>query len=201
MKTVETILYQLTDTKAIMGELKETLLKLDACYPEEEAKFLAASAVLEKEVGNTINPTSMEYLAAMAQKVSSDLIYMGWQGFRFNQDCFTNPANALLLEEDFESIHRERNAAMLPVSQQAQRTIRAFYAALPEKKQELTSDIVSYYAYLQTVGYKIAHYFGFLLANRFLSFVTPGYTSNPAATSRYTRKIQDYLHMDTRLIN
>lgn len=198
MKTVESILAQMTDTKAIMQTLKETLLELDPCYAEEAAAFLSASAALEREVGDTTTPSAMEYLAAMEQKMVSNLIYVGWLGFHFNLDCFTNPINTLLLERDFEEIHRERRMSTLPVSQQAQRTIDAFYAALPKDRQDLMSEIIGFYTYLQTVGYKLAHYFGFLLANRFLCYVIPGYTSDAVTTNRYSNALHHYLHMDIR---
>lgn len=73
MKTVETILAQMTDTKAIMQTLKETLLELDPCYAEEAAAFLSASAAQEREVGDTTTPSAIEYLAAMEQKMASNL--------------------------------------------------------------------------------------------------------------------------------
>lgn len=162
-----------------------------------KAKFLLASAALKKEVGNATTPSTKEYLTAMEQKMVSDLIYVGWLGVQFNLDCFTNPINAMRLERDFEGIHREGRMSTLPMAQQAQRIIDDYNAVLPAHKRYFTSDIIGFYTYLQTMGYKLAHYFGFQLANWFLRFVIPGYACDVVATSLYTNALRRYLDIDT----
>lgn len=196
MKTVDTVIHQLTDPTILLCEVRETLRTLDPDYPEEEKQFLQAAAKLEQEVGLS----AKEYLAALEQEFTSDIIFVGWQGFKLNMDCFTNPVNKLLLREDFEDLHLEHRMPTLPVAQSARRTINTFLDALPPEKHHLTSGITSYYSYLQTTAYKLAHYFGFRLADQFLPFVVPGYISDPLLTDQYTQELQNFLKTDLSVL-
>lgn len=192
MKTVDTVIHQLTNPTIILREVRETLRTLDPDYPEEENQFLQAAAELEREIG----PSTKEYLDALEQEFTSDIIFVGWQGFKLNMDCFTNPVNKLLLREDFEDLHLEHRMPTLPVAQSARRTIDAFLDTLPPEKHHLTAGITSYYSYLQTTAYKLIHYFSFCLADRFLPFVVPGYISDPLLTDQYTLELRAFLQTD-----
>ena len=92
----------------------------------------------------------------------------------------------------------------LPQVQQAAKTINAFHNVLrsfPEEKRNLTEGITSYISYLETVGYKLAHYFGFIFADQFLGHVIPGYRSDMTTTMQYERELEDYLELDLRKLN
>lgn len=190
MKTVNTIIHRLTDPTILLREVRETLRTLDPDYPEEEKQFRQAAAELEQKIG----PNAKEYLAALEQEFASDILFVGWQGFKLNWDCFNNPVNKLLLREDFEDLHLEYRMPTLPMAQAARHTINAFLDALPPEKRHLTTGITSYYSYLQTTAYKLAHYFGFCLADQFLPFVIPGYVRDPLLTDQYTRDLQRFLN-------
>ena len=196
MKTVDTVIHQLTDPTTLLHEVREILRTLDPDYPEEEKQFLQAAAVLEQEVGLS----TKEYLSALEQEFTSDILFVGWQGFKLNLDCFTNPVNKLLLREDFEDLHLEHRMSTLPMAQSARRTINTFLNTLPLEKHHLISGITSYYSYLQTTAYKLIHYFSFCLADRFLPFVVPGYISDPLLTDQYTRELQDFLKADVSML-
>lgn len=189
MKTVDTVIHQLTDPTIILREVRETLRILDPDYPEEEKQFLQAAAELEQELGTS----TKEYLTALEQEITSDIIFVGWQGFKLNLDCFTNPVNKLLLREDFEDLHLEYRMPTLPMARSARRTINAFLDTLPPEKYHLTTGITSYYSYLQTTAYKLAHYFGFRLADQFLNYVIPGYTSDLLLTDQYAWEMRSFL--------
>lgn len=196
MKTVNTLIRQLTDPTAILREVREILRTLDPDYPEEEKQFLQAAAELEREIG----PGAKEYLAALEQEFASDILFVGWQGFKLNLDCFTNPVNKLRLREDFEDLHLEYRMPTLPMAQAASRTIDAFMKSLPQEKHHLTTGITSYYSYLQTTAYKLVHYFGFCLADRFLPFVVPGYISDPLLADQYLWTIRSFLQNDVSVL-
>lgn len=196
MLTVKTVMTQLTDPAILLREVKETLRTLDPDYPEEEKQFLQAAAELEQEIG----PGAKECLTALEQEFASDIIFVGWQGFKLNLDCFTNPVNKLLLREDFEDMHMEHRMPTLPMAQAAKRTIDAFLGPLPPEKHHLVSGITSYYSYLQTTAYKFAHYFGFRLADQFLYYVVPGYISDPLLSEQYSWEIQQFLNTDLTII-
>lgn len=196
MITVKTAMTQLTDPAILLREVKETLRTLDPEYPEEEKQFLQAAAALEQEVG----PGAGEYLAVLEQEIASDIIFAGWLGFKLNLDCFTNPVNKLLLREDFEDLLLEHRMPTLPMAQEARRTIDAFMDTLPSEKRHLTAGITSYYSYLQTTAYKLAHYFGFRLADQFLYYVVPGYTSDPLLAEQYTWELRNFLKTDVSVL-
>lgn len=196
MKTVQTILGQLTDPKTIMAEIRETLRTIDPEFFDTEVKYLAAASNLEKELGNSITPSVSEFLAAEEEEFVSEIIYIGWQGFQLNMDIFHAPINAIMLRGDYEELHRERRLGTLPMAEKARDTINAFYEMMRENyrdKLDLTEDITGFYSYLQTSGYKIAHYFGFRLADLFLPYVIPGYVDDSVNTGYYRRTLQEYL--------
>lgn len=196
MKIVCDVLAQTTDPQRILNDLKKALRKTDPPFSDEEEKYIQASAALTEYTGFLTAPSVHDYLAAEDQKIAAELVYAGWLGFQFNLDCFNNPINALMLRQDFEDLHRERRMHTLPAVQDATLTIDAFYRVLPEDLRELTAGITSYYAYLQTVGYKLAHYFGFIYANQFLYYVLPGYSADDVITLEYRRNLSEFLHID-----
>lgn len=55
--------------------------------------------------------------------------------------------------------------------------------------QEALAELVnlSPHAYLETVGFKLAHLWGFLWGNAFFPEVVPGYTPDTALTARYVQ--------------
>lgn len=128
-----------------------------------------------------------------------ELIYIGWQGFQLNLEIFKNPVNALLLQGDYEDLNLERRLETLPTAKKARAVQCAFHEAMqdmPDEAKDLTDGVEEFYTYLETAGYKIAHYFGFRLADRFLTFVVPGYISDQVNTLQYSGGLQRYLKID-----
>lgn len=204
MKTVQTILQQLTEPKTILQELRETLRIIDPKFFDTEVKYLAAASNLEKELGGSITPSVSEFLAAKEQEFTAEIIYIGWQGFQLNIDIFNAPINALMLRGDYEELHRERRLGTLPMARKSRETINAFYEVMREKygdKMDLTDDITSFYSYLETTGYKLVHYFGFRLADQFLPYVIPGYTDDSVNTMYYQSDLKKYLGIDVERVD
>ena len=203
MKSISDMYKQLTDPKAFMNQLREVLRIIDPEFFEEEVKFLAASANLEKELGGATTPSVSDFLAAEEASFVASAIYIGWLGFQLNIDIYNKPINALMLKGDYEDLHRERRLGTLPEVRKANNTIEAFYAYMREnlsEKMDLTEDITSYYSYLETAAYKIIHYAGFRFADHFLYHVIPGYTSDSVNTMRYSSDLQKYLNVNMDLL-
>lgn len=199
MKTIEMMLHQMTDANSIIHDLRDTLRTLDPQFPDAEQSFSKAVVALEHELGDKISPTAGEYLAAMEEALAMELIYIGWQGFQLNLEIFKNPVNALLLQRDYEDLNLERRLETLPTAKKAREVQRVFHAAmqdLPDEVKNLTDGVTEFYSYLETAGYKIAHYFGFRLADRFLPFVVPGYISDQVNTLQYSGGLRRYLQID-----
>ena len=202
MKRINDVLHQLTDSATIMEELKETLREIDPGFRAEEERYEAARGFLVEKIGDSVTPSASDYLAAMEAECAAALVYIGWQGFRLNLDIFEHPINALLLRGDFEDLHRERRLLTVPGVEKYNRIAAAFQEALLEQfgDQELTDGISSFYTYLETTGYKLAHYFGFRLADGFLRHVIPGYTDDSVNTTLYKMALHDALGFDPDLM-
>ena len=204
MYTVKSTMTQLTDPEVVLQNVSETLRKIDPSFTEEERQYFRAVDALESAVGNSVSPSASEYISAVEQEVCAELIYVAWLGFQQNLECFQNPVNTMFLKMDYEDFHRERRMHTLPAVQDAHKTINAFHDAmrsLPAAQQELTQGITSYISYLETTGYKLAHYFGFILADRFLSHVVPGYCSDTVTTMQYAWDLRNFLKLDLELLN
>ena len=199
MKTIEMMLRQMTDASSIIQDLRDTLRTIDPQFPAAEQSFNNAVAALEQSLGDAITPTVSEYLAAKEEVLAMELIYIGWQGFQLNLEIFKNPVNALLLQGDYEDLNLERRLETLPTAKKARAVQCAFHEAMqdmPDEAKDLTDGVEEFYTYLETAGYKIAHYFGFRLADRFLPFVVPGYISDQVNTLQYSGGLQRYLKID-----
>ena len=199
MKTIEMMLHQMTDASSIIQDLRDTLRTIDPQFPAAEQSFNNAVGALEQSLGDAITPTVSEYLAAKEEVLAMELIYIGWQGFQLNLEIFKNPVNALLLQGDYEDLNLERRLETLPTAKKARAVLCAFHEAMqdmPDEAKDLTDGVEEFYTYLETAGYKIAHYFGFRLADRFLPFVVPGYISDQVNTLQYSGGLQRYLKID-----
>lgn len=186
MITIESFFNQITDPQQILASIKKLLAAVNPQFALEEQKYKQASKILLESVGS-IHPSAEEYLAALEERYGYELLYIGWQGFQYNLDCFNAPVNAMMLNGDFEDLHRERRLHTLASTQQANLTINAFHTALKENSLlDLTDAISSFYTTIETEGYKVAHYFGFLFADRFLPLVVPGYTPDSVLTNTYS---------------
>lgn len=199
MKMVEATACQITDPKAIMSRMQEIIKAADPNFSEEEEKYRSAAAALEQAVDKSLSPSVDAYLAAQEEAFADKILCIAWQGFQLNLDIFNDPARAVALEADDEDLHRERRLGNLTKLYRAKQTIGAFLTAareFPQEQQELLDGITGFYAYLETVGYKLAHYFGFRLADRVLPYMVPGYTSDPVIDFRYSERLRYSLGLD-----
>ena len=203
MFTVKSVMTQLTDPELILQRMSDTLRKIDPKFVNEEQKYFCAVDALKEVIGDTVSPSASEYIAAREQQICAELIYVAWLGFQQNLECFQNPINTMFLKMDYEDFHRERRMHTLPEVQKALEIRNAFYEVLrtlPEEKRKITEGITEYMSYLETTGYKLAHYFGFILADQFLHHVVPGYVSDSVATMQYRWDLQKYLQLDLKVL-
>lgn len=184
----------MTDTNSIMRSLRGALIQIDPEFPEMEKEFTASSEALENAMGTQ---AVRQYLDAREEFFARALIFIGWQGFRHGLDTSRESIGSSF--PDYEELHRERCLGALSSTEKARKTLESFIELLRQQPEEigaLTWGINAFYAYLETVGYKLAHYFGFRLAGQFLPYVIPGYTEDQVSAIRYKRDLEDYLHID-----
>ena len=166
MKITETILAQLTDTDVLLESVCQSIAEVDPNYAEEMAIYEQAVQVLLQAV-----PNGEIYLQARRQEFASDICFALWQGFTWAMDCHRDPVYKLMAQLDFEELCQESKMHTLPAAQKAQMEARAFAQSLPEDKHLLLDPIIDHFAYLETYGYKLAHFTGIEMAHRLLPHV------------------------------
>ena len=199
MNTSRTIFASLTEPQHVFPKIMEALSQIDPSFDAEHQQYITAVNTLKEKLNEATELSYSEFLAAKESEFCSEVIYAAWLGFHQNYNCYKNPVAAQFLNLDFEDIYREDSFGMLPAVIQACKTINKFYAevnSIAVDEDDPTEGITEFYAYLETVVFKLAHYWGFIFADRFLETVVPGYTRNPAIILRYRRMLEDYLGYD-----
>lgn len=175
---------KLLDPLTMFNAMKETLRQIDPQYADEEAAFHAGIQALRNALPAD-NPVSLdEYLEEEERDMAECLLYLFWKGVKQNYDCFVNPVNKTFLKMDYEDIHQESLMHHFLPSEFNDLGTK-FAQSLPADMNDMTAPIISYYTYLQTVAYKLAHYYGFRFGDGFLAKVVPGYYSDSSTTIIY----------------
>ena len=196
MRTIKTVLDQLTNPSALYEDLLETLKEIDPSFHAEEQQFQEAVTSLKSTMTDAEANGLDTYLAAAQEEVAATMIYTGWLGFQLNLDCWKNPINKLMLDQDYEEITQERSFESMPNIKQARLKAEAAARGIRDDHKELLLDIGSYFSYLHTVAPKLAHLFGFRLADEFLYHVVPGYFHDQILTVQYARTLEGYLELN-----
>ena len=171
---------QCTETsKQLLQELKTTLAQVDPAYAEEQLAYDQAAAQLSDHT----------FAEALETQFAAKLLYVTWQGFCWNLDCYRNPVNKLRLHTDYEELHGEYHFPALPQVRATEETIHAAIQRFTPAQQELARQMEDYYAYLETVGFKLGHLWGFQRGNAFFPMVIPGFTPDTAFAIKYARMV------------
>lgn len=173
-------LTQCTETdKQFLQELKTTLAQVDPAYAEEQLAYDQAAAQLSDHT----------FAEALETQFAAKLLYVTWQGFCWNLDCYRNPVNKLRLHTDYEELHGEYHFPALPQVRATEETIHAAIQRFTPAQQELARQMEDYYAYLETVGFNLGHLWGFQRGNAFFPMVIPGFTPDTAFAIKYARMV------------
>ena len=169
----KTIMDQLTG-QALTNSLIVFLEQHCEDFPEIRKKY--QEAIAQTEEGKKL-------AEAIDAQTASDLLFSAVLGLKANLDHFRDPIARTFLEVDPEIYLRESVAHSLPQYIEAQKIRDA---------AEYDDDITAYTTYLENVGPKLAHYFGYLLGDELLPRVIPGYQPDPILTIRYQAWVQEY---------
>lgn len=169
----------------LLQQLKSTLAQYAPDYADEAQQYEQAKNSL---------PDST-YSNALEAQFAAKLLYIAYQGFRWNLDCFQEPVNKLRINTDYEDLHQEQQLSHLPDVVRLENLIHAACENLSPEQREAAAQIGDYYAYLETVGFKLVHYWGFLWGNIFYPQTIPGYIPDTTFTSQYAHMIERDLGM------
>lgn len=192
MLTLKTILDQFSD-KEIYDSLIQMMENHFQDFPEVQQKYLRAMDALQKDLGEASITKEKE---AIRREIASTLFFSGWLGLQANLDYYLDPVAGNFLNTEPEIYLREKAARKLPEYEAAQETRKQFYAGLTDKQRLIYEDVTEYICYLETVGPKLAHYYGYLLGNSMLHRVVPGYQPDMAFTLRYAMMLENYFGAD-----
>ena len=173
MIDVKTTMEQLTG-QTLTNSLIEFLEQHCEDFPEIREKY--QEAIVQAEEGKKL-------AEAIDAQIASGLLFSAALGLKANLDHFRDPIARTFLEVDPEIYLRESVAHSLPQYIEAQKIRDA---------AEYDDDITAYTTYLETVGPKLAHYFGYLLGDDLLPRVFPGYQPDSILTIRYQAWVQEY---------
>lgn len=186
MNTIESILTLLT-SDALVADVKAVLREQDPEYPSVETAFQEAVCALASKIGKE---EAEKLLASKERQILSDLVYTAYLGFQANLANFHNPMASQFTKLDYDVFLREHIMQTLPCRAAAEKTIAAFRETYTDALSEYEDAIQDYYIYLEVAGPKLAHFWGYAFANRFLPWVEPGYVSDGAQTSIYALELQ-----------
>lgn len=191
---IEKMFTQFNTPEALLNAMRETLKTIHPQYEREISSYKEGLHVLRE----ALDEYQLKLLDAAIEEdernLASHLFYLFWKGVQQNYACYKNPVNRYFLKMDFEEFHQESlMTAYFP--NKYDDAGRTFVMSLPENLRVLTDPIYSYYAYWQTTGYKLAHYYGFIYADSFLPQIIPGYHPDLVATITYNAILCDYLSL------
>lgn len=196
MITVKESVSAITDHKTIMMVAREILREIDPEYPEEESSVLSGIQAFKNALTPEEQATLDELLVLEEKRMAANFLFLIWRGIIQNLRCFQDPTEKAFLNQDYEDIHDESIMEGMPANEKYWRLCSDFHHSITNEQHELSAPITSYYCYLATSAYKIAHYFGFKLADSLLYYLVPGYAPDPAVTLAYRTDIATYLNVD-----
>lgn len=192
MVTMQTVLDQLAG-REIVESLIGVMAENFEDFAVDQKRFNDAIGVLQDELGDDVAPSVKDVIAAIERQTASNLIFSGFLGLKANLDNFIDPVSRNFLDVDFETYLRDNTARRLPEYERAQEVRDKFYSLLSPAQKEIYEDVTEYVSHLETVGPKLAHYYGYLLGNEILYHIIPGYHSDVVLTMRYCTKLEEYL--------
>lgn len=184
MKKINETVSKMLDFSTVMEELTAVLAETEPHFPDERHAFSQAAKSLVDELGEP----AQKFLAAKKSEFCIEALCLCWSGFLLNYQCFQDPIHGLMLDCDFEVLHQENRLRSIPALRRFSQDAAALSALLPAESA-LLQPITEYYSYLQTYGYKLAHYYGFRLADRLLPYLVPGYIPNELLAWKYKSKM------------
>lgn len=191
MKTMEMIMEQLTG-RHILEEMAEQFRQHDESFREEEALRNKAVAALRAALPADFSPSLDEYISAHERDVLVRIVYAGYHGFQINLANFNEPYGVDFTRMESFDIVKEHIIGNLPANDHTYQVIEAFYKALPEELREYHTHISEYYTNFECAGPKLAHYAGYVIANKLLYWIQPGYQMDPVQTIQYESDITEY---------
>ena len=179
--------------KEMVSSLAEVMVSNFEDFAADQARYKETLSWLEQKLPKGTAPSVEKLVNAIDQQIGSTILFSYFLGLKANWDHYIDPIARTFLDVDAETYLREDMSKSLPDYQNALRVQERFYAALTPVQQERYEDITAYICHLETVGPKLAHYYGYLLGNQLFSHIIPGYSEDTQLTLTYKHMLEYYL--------
>lgn len=183
--------------KEIVASLVEVMAENFEDFAADQVRFNETISWFETELEKGTSPSVTEVVDAIDQRIGSMVLLSCFLGLKANWDHFIDPIGRTFLDVDAETYLREDMAKRLPDYQNAECVQEQFYAALSQAQQDRYEDITAYISHLETVGPKLAHYYGYLLGDQLFPHIVPGYGTDVHLTLQYRIMLENYLGINT----
>lgn len=197
----ENALFPKISYKEIVTKLEDVLATNSEEFTADQARFDETISLLKTELERDTSPSVADLVDAIYQQIGSTLLFSCCLGLKDNLAHFIDPVSRTFLDVDPEMYLRENIARQLPDHLQAQHVQEQFYRKLsPKQKEKYDDGITTYICHLETVGPKLAHYYGYLLGNQLFPHVITGYVSDTQLLIQYRYMLETYLGINIEIV-
>ena len=179
--------------KEIVDSLVEVMAANFEDFAADQARFKETISWFEKQLAQNSSPSVAEVVDSIDQQVGSMMVFSYFLGLKANWDHFIDPIGRTFLDVDAETYLREDVAKRLPDYRNAECVQEQFYASLSPAQQDRYEDITAYICHLETVGPKLAHYYGYMLGDQLFPRIIPGYGADAQLNLQYRHMLENYL--------
>ncbi len=179
----------------LIEELKRYLSERCNDYTEAEKQYLKRLQEFEG-TGDTSETIISEVIELREKSIAASMLFAGHLGFQANKDNFVKNSLSPVQFDEPEQYLNEFVMRNMPISVQTASKLRSVYEAMTEEQKAIYEDLASYFILLEDHGTKLAHFYGYMLANHLLYKMIPGYAEDELQTQRYTKKLSSYLGFD-----
>lgn len=179
---------KLTSPSEMHRYIEDILLNADHDFLTEVRKKEDAVQRLQTKIGEGNSVKLSAAIAEEDQSMGKHLLLLYWLGMLQNYRCYVNPSEKDFLDLDYEQIHQEAALNLLLDAGMSGLAAHNFFYEAGEAE---VNQILSFYGYLETIGYKLAHYLGFRYADDFLQRLVCDYKPDAGITNRYRSMVME----------
>lgn len=179
----------------LIEELKRYLSERCNDYAEAEKQYLKRLQEFEG-TGDASKTIIREAIELREKSIAASMLFAGHLGFLANKDNSERNFRSPSQFDEPEEYLNESVMRSMPVSVQTASKLRSVYETMTEEQKTIYEALVSYFVLLEDHGTKLAHFYGYMLANHLLYKMIPGYAEDELQTQRYTKKLSSYLGFD-----
>ena len=197
----ENAIFEKISYKELVTKLVDVIAANSIEFAADQAHFDETISLLKTELEQDTSPSATDLADAIYQQIGSTLLFSYCLGLKANLDHFIDPVSRTFLDIDPEVYLRENIARQLPDYLRAQRVQEQFYKALSRiQREKYDEGITTYICHLETVGPKLAHYYGYLLGNQLFPHVITGYVSDTQLLIQYRYMLETYLGINIEIV-